>query len=119
MKLTRSFIGLSSAALAAISVLVTVHYVARAKENAPTIHVENTPVNRDARLGTGFAPIVQKAAPSVVNIYSTRFVTERPMQMNPYFRQFFGNQFQGDDRERTARKKASAPASSFRPTATF
>src|SRR5665213_1297841 len=106
MKLTRSFIGLSSAALAAISVLVTVHYVARAKENAPTIHVENTPVNRDARLGTGFAPIVKKAAPSVVNIYSTRFVTERPMQMNPFFRQFFGNQFQGDDRERTRKEES-------------
>jgi serine protease Do len=106
MKLTKHFIGLSSAALAAILVLVTAHYVARAKESAPTIHVENTPVNRDARLGTSFAPIVKKAAPSVVNIYSTRFITERPMQMNPFFRQFFGQQFQGDDRERTRKEES-------------
>ncbi|HEY5041874.1 MAG TPA: DegQ family serine endoprotease [Verrucomicrobiae bacterium] len=106
MKWTRSFIGLSSAALVAISIFVTVHYVAQARENAPTIRVENTPVNRDARLGTSFAPIVKKAAPSVVNIYSTRFVTERPRQTNPFFRQFFDDPFQGADRTRTRKEES-------------
>src|SRR5712671_5619374 len=33
-----------------------------------------------------FAPVVQRAAPSVVNVYAARTVVSR----NPFFRQFFG-----------------------------
>ena len=75
----------------------------------PAIKVENTPVNRDARLGASFAPVVKKAAPSVVNIYSTHIVHIRPMRIpllnDPFFRQFFSNQFPDDGRERTLRKQ--------------
>ncbi|MEI6076486.1 MAG: DegQ family serine endoprotease [Verrucomicrobiota bacterium] len=81
----------------------------RESQAQPQFTVSTTHVNRD-RPGTSYAPVVKKVAPSVVNIYSTRFIKERPMRnpfMNdPFFRQFFGNQFQGDDRERTRKEQA-------------
>ena len=81
-----------------------------ARENEPAIKVENTPVNRDARLGASFAPVVKRAAPSVVNIYSTHIVHIRPMRIptfvNPFFRQFFDNQFPNNGRERTRREQS-------------
>jgi len=55
-----------------------------------------------------FAPVVKKAAPSVVNIYSTHIVHERlmrhPLLNDPVFRHFFGGQIPNDDRERTRRE---------------
>jgi serine protease Do len=82
----------------------------RAGETEPAIKVETTPVNRDARLGASFAPVVKRAAPSVVNIYSTHIVHIRPMRnplfADPFFRQFFGNQFQNGGRELTRREQS-------------
>jgi Do/DeqQ family serine protease len=49
-----------------------------------------------------FAPVVKKAAPAVVNIY-TRTVVEQPtspLQSDPFFRRFFGDQFFGGQPER-------------------
>jgi serine protease Do len=80
-----------------------------AREAEPAIKVETTPVNRDARLGASFAPVVKKAAPSVVNIYSTHIVHIRPMRnpffADPFFRQFLGSQFPDQGRGRTLRKQ--------------
>jgi serine protease Do len=80
-----------------------------AGETEPAIKVETMPVNREANLGTSFAPVVKKAAPSVVNIYSTRIVHERlmhnPLLNDPFFRQWFGNQFPNDDRKRIRREQ--------------
>ena len=59
-------------------------------------------------LGTSFAPIVKKAAPSVVTIYSSRTIHVQPMAKSvsvwndPMFRQFFGDQFHGDDQPQYA-----------------
>jgi serine protease Do len=82
----------------------------RARETEPAIQVENTPVNRDAKLGASFAPVVKRAAPSVVNIYSTHIVHIRPMRIpifvDPLFRQLFNNQFPNDGRERTRREQS-------------
>src|ERR1035437_10894422 len=96
MKWSRNFSGLSWLAGVAVVILARAHFVSSARENAPAIRVETTPVNRDARLGMSFSPVVKKAAPSVVNIYTTRFIKERPawnpFQNDPAFRQFFGGQ---------------------------
>ena len=40
-----------------------------------------------AQMQLSFAPVVQKAAPAVVNVYSNRIV---PQAINPFFQQFFG-----------------------------
>ncbi len=49
-------------------------------------------------LGSGpvsYAAAVEAAAPAVVNVYTTKIVTERvnPLFSNPLFREFFGEQF--------------------------
>src|SRR5882724_1415393 len=98
MKLTRTFIGLSSVAFALAAAVVMVHYVAHAKESLPAIHVDNTPIDRSPGSGNSYGPIVKKVAPSVVNIYSTRFVKQRIYRdpFYPLMRQFFGNQIPDD-----------------------
>ncbi len=76
------------------------------KDTAANIKVDNNPVNRDAKLGTSFAPVISKVAPSVVNIYTTRYVRQRimgnPLLNDPFFRQFFGDQ--SPDEEQTRRE---------------
>jgi serine protease Do len=99
-------------AVAGLAALFSVsHFTCLGKEDAPpAFNVSTAPINRDARLGTSFAPIIKKVAPSIVNIYSTRFIHERPVRNpmfnDPFFRQFFGNQLQGDDRERTRKQES-------------
>ena len=91
--------------------LVAVHRVARANEPTPNIKVESIPVNRDIHSGNSYAPIVKKVAPSVVNIYSTRFVKERPrfnpLFNNPMLRQFFGQQFSQEEPGGRTRREQS------------
>jgi serine protease Do len=63
--------------------------------------IDDHPLARDAKLGFSYAGIVKKVLPSVVNIEVTTAAKETPMQNipglqeNPFFRQFFGNQFFG------------------------
>jgi serine protease Do len=111
MKLiSKPVFGALIAAFGVIAVLTVSHLTSWGRDTQPGFAVSATPINRDARLGTSYSPVVKKVAPSVVNIYSTRFIKERPMMnpfMNdPFFRQFFGNQFQGDDRERTRKEQS-------------
>ena len=111
MKLmSRSFFGLFTAVLGATAVLVVSHFTSWGRDSQPAFNVSATPINRDARLGTSFAPIVKKVAPSVVNIFTTRFVKERPMRNpllnDPIFRQFYGGQIPSDDRERTRKERS-------------
>ncbi|HSY20025.1 MAG TPA: trypsin-like peptidase domain-containing protein [Candidatus Acidoferrales bacterium] len=105
MKLTRTFIGLSSVACALAAVVVMVHHVAHAKEGLPAIHLDNTPVDRSPASGNSYGPIVKKVAPSVVNIYSTKFVKQRvyrdPLEL--MMRQMFGNRIPDTSREFTRR----------------
>ncbi len=113
MKLiSKSMLGMLTVVAGAAVVLAVSHSTALAKEHEPKFTVSTTPINRDAGLGTSFASVVKKVAPSVVNIYSTRFIKERlvqnPMLSDPFFRQFFGNQMppDGGDRERTRKEQS-------------
>ena len=60
-------------------------------------------------LRMSYAPVVQKAAPSVVNVYAARVVENRnPFMDEPFFRRFFGG---GGGGMRASRCSArSAPA---------
>jgi serine protease Do len=111
--ISKLFAGFLSAAAGALLVCGIFHfnlYNLWGKDAPPNISVSSTPVNRDAKLGTSFAPIVKKAAPSVVNIYSTRIIHVQPMmnpfQNDPFFRQFFGDQVPQDNRARTRREQS-------------
>jgi serine protease Do len=92
----KPFAGFISAVTGALLVCLLFLFTLWGKDLAPNISVSSTPVNRDAKLVTSFAPIVKKAAPSVVTIYSARTITVQPMpnpfRNNPMFRQFFGDQ---------------------------
>jgi serine protease Do len=100
--------GFVSAITGALFVCVLFYLTLWAKEPAPNINVSSTPISRDARLGTSFAPVVKKAAPSVVTIYSTRTIRVQPMQNpfrnNPMFRRFFGDQMPQDDQPRSLKE---------------
>ena len=113
MKLiSKTWFGLFAGFTGAVIVLTISHFSSWGKDGQPAFTVSATPINRDARLGTSFAPIVKKVAPSVVNIYSTRFVKERllrnPMFNDPFFRQFFSDQLppDGGDHERTRKEQS-------------
>jgi serine protease Do len=105
----RSWVGFLSGIAGALVVAGLFFLTSSARESEPAIKVETTPVNRDARLGASFAPIVKKVAPSVVNIYSTHFVHIRPMRnpffADPFFRQMLGSQYPDQSRGRTLRKQ--------------
>jgi serine protease Do len=94
-RLFRSSIGVVSGVAGALVLAAVFHLTLWGKEAEPAIRVEAAPVNRDARPGASYAPVVKKAAPSVVNIYTTRTVhlrVQNPFFNDPVFRQFFGNQ---------------------------
>lgn len=92
MKINSWFRVCTLAAVGAVAILVASRLTVWARDNQPGITVSSTPINRDARSGNSYSPIVKKAAPSVVNIYSARFVKQRyyrgPQMSDPFFRQF-------------------------------
>ena len=106
---SRSLVGFLSGIAGALVMAGLFLLTSWARETEPAIKVETTPVNRDAGVGASFAPVVKKAAPSVINIYSTHIVHIRPMRnpffADPFFRQFFADQFPDDGRGRTLRKQ--------------
>ncbi len=108
----RPVFGIFAAVAGALAIVALVYLTSWGRGTEPDIKVENTPINRDAKLGMSFAPVVQKAEPSVVNIYSTTILHMRqqygnPFYNDPFFRQFFGDQFgPGGSREVTRRQES-------------
>ena len=76
--------------------------------SAPKLTIQETPINRDLKAATSVAPVVKKVGPSVVNIYSTVTIHDRPNQLfnDPFFRRFFGDQFGGQSQPRTHREQS-------------
>jgi len=76
--------------------------------SAPKLNVQDTPINRELKAVTSVAPVVKKVAPSVVNIYSTLIIRERPNPLfsDPFFRRFFGEDFGGQAQPRTRRAQS-------------
>ncbi len=70
-----------------------------------TAHAQIVPQSKE-QMQLSFAPVVKKAVPAVVNIYTKRRVQVNqglsPFMGDPFFQQFFGNHpaFQGPSRER-------------------
>jgi serine protease Do len=108
---SRSMTGFFAGAAGALVILSLVYFNSWAKDVAPNITVDNTPIVREAQGITSFAPIVKKVAPSVVNIYSTHIIHQRlyrnPFYGDPLFRQFFGDQMpESGGREITRREES-------------
>jgi len=109
-RFSRPVFGVFAATVGALVAVVVFFYLtAWAQEAKPDIKVETTPVNRDARLGVSFAPVIKQTAPCVVYIYSTRIVHvhsyRNPLLNDPFFRQFFGDQLAQGNPSRTRRQE--------------
>ena len=81
-------------------------YIAPAPVTAAPSTASTTPAT-SAGLQTSFAPIVDKDLPAVVNISSSKIVRSTgndfaPFAMDPFFRQFFGDDFGGQQQSRGA-----------------
>ena len=76
--ISKPFARFVSAAMGAMLVLAVLDLTLWGKDSPPNVIISTTPVNRDAKLGTSFAPVVKKAAPSVVNISSTSLRQRSP-----------------------------------------
>ncbi len=87
------------------AVVLTVHASDQGpKAKSVGLVVDNRPLEHDVKLATSFAPIVKKVVPSVVKVEVTIAGKEMdagpdPMMDNPFFRQFFGNQYGGGRRK--------------------
>jgi serine protease Do len=69
---------------------------AKGERTAPKIIVDDNTIARDEKFTSSFAPVIKKAAPSVVNIFTTKMVSQREMRQHPLFndplfREFFGD----------------------------
>jgi len=90
--------GLSLAFVTASVAVVFFTAAARAPgAAAPKIAVDEKAISKETRLATSFAPVVKKAAPSVVNIYSTKVVKESTRRFTPFFDDPFWRRFFGED----------------------
>src|SRR5580658_7821029 len=96
-KMTALLMG-GSLVAATCAVVITVHagdQVSKAKTIG--LVIDNRPLEHDVKLATSFAPIVKKVVPSVVKVEVTipGKEAEADMPMDPFLRQFFGNQLGG------------------------
>lgn len=78
--------------IGAVSILFVSFFMAHGAQ-MPKLKIDTQPIGKNAPPLTTFAPIVKKAAPSVVNIYTTKTIKFReihPFFDDPIFRRFFG-----------------------------
>jgi serine protease Do len=115
-RISRLFFTMRSAALSRLVVFIALQMAwpavaapAAGRTNpAPKLTIQETPINRDIKAATSMAPVVKKVAPSVVNIYSTVTIRERPNPLlnDPIFRRFFGDDSGGESQPRTRREQS-------------
>ncbi|HEX4122021.1 MAG TPA: DegQ family serine endoprotease [Verrucomicrobiae bacterium] len=101
-KLTAVLLG-GAIAAGSYAVVLTVHAKdQQSKARSIGLIVDDRPLAHDVKLSTSFAPIVKKVSPSVVKVEvkipgkeETEQGSGGEFPDNPFFRQFFGNQFSG------------------------
>jgi serine protease Do len=94
-KSVAGFVAAVAGGVAVFAVLQSTSF-GRDTEALPRFNIQDAPISREAGRGSSYAPIIKKAAPSVVNIYTTRTVHMRPMQ-NPFFNDPMFHHFFGPD----------------------
>jgi Do/DeqQ family serine protease len=79
--------------------------------NMKVFAVEKIIPKSEVQINLSFAPLVRMTAPAVVNIYTRKIVRTRarmPLFNDPFFRQFFGNEFgAGIDNQKIKRQQNS------------
>jgi len=88
--------------------LIFVSLIALAAVAAPAAAQDRRLPASPTELRMSYAPVVQKAAPSVVNVYAAKIVENRnPFMDDPFFRRFFGGGGGGMPREQVQRSLGS------------
>ena len=88
--------------------LIFVSLIALAAVAAPAGAQDRRVPASPTELRMSYAPVVQKAAPSVVNVYAAKIVENRnPFMDDPFFRRFFGGGGGGMPREQVQRSLGS------------
>jgi len=78
-------VGLISAITGGVVVLGVLQLNGRETNNVPArITVQDAPLNRESGAVSSYSPVIKRAAPSVVNIYSTRTVRVPRMRGMPF-----------------------------------
>lgn len=96
-----------------IVLIVPAAFAAPASNPEAKIKLDSNPLPKELKAATSFAPVVQKVAPSVVNIYTSKTLREQPrinpLFNDPLFERFFGPmpRGRGQPRERTERSLGS------------
>jgi serine protease Do len=70
------------------------------------LKVDNSPLNRDVKLGNSFAPIVKSVTPSVVKVFVTTAQRQLSGSDMEQFRRFFGPMFPDFDQQQTPNQHA-------------
>jgi serine protease Do len=95
-RISRPMVGVVSAVIGGVAVVAALQFPLLGRETPPTpkFNIQSDPIKRETLGATSYAPVIKKAAPSVVNIYSTRTVRGHSMMDqfpdDPVFRHFFG-----------------------------
>jgi serine protease Do len=105
-------VGLGSLALTfalAITLVGALSPSARAANPTAKLTIDDSPLTPDVKARTSVAPVAKKVAPSVVNIYSTMTVRDRPNPLleDPFLRRFFGEEFGQQPQKQRERKAES------------
>lgn len=85
-----------------IAAAIMIGTVASAGTMASSVEAQTVPRSQ-MEMRLSFAPIVENAAPAVVNVFAKRMVTQRPQSPfanDPFFRRFFGDNIPGSRRQR-------------------
>lgn len=108
-RISRPMLGLISAALGGLVVLGAVQLDLLGRETNVTPHfkIQDSAIDRETRGVTSYSPVIKRAAPAVVNIYSTRTVKLRRMPMNPFFGSPFEDFF--NDGQQNRRRGRNVP----------
>ena len=108
MRISKPVLGMLSAVAGGL-VTLGVLQMKGGETNPPArLNVQDTPINRESGSLNSFAPIIKRAAPSVVNIYSTRTLRNRQRDMEPLFNDPFFRRFFGDPRNMPERRRAES-----------
>jgi serine protease Do len=81
-------------------------HATEAKGAAVRLEVDDTPVQRDGKAITTFAPVVKHVAPSVVKVFTTTKMKNQRMPWlfdDPLFRRFFQDEGSGEEGRRSLR----------------
>jgi serine protease Do len=102
--LNMTFVGIG-AGLAILCIQFLPSYAKSEHHVAPKIVVDNSSLERDGKFATSFAPVIKKAAPSVVTIFATHTLKPRDLRNHPFFDNPLFRDFFGDQSQRPARRE--------------